>query len=236
MKSTKILGVYFEQSKNTQPASKSTLTLYEVDDFLQELSQLSREEEQQAALTRVARRSTATDLRMFVRLMKADLRIQAGAKHILDGLHPEAYEAFNASRNIAAVVGRVLELRRLGRPRDSLSLGASLMMPVQPMLAMACKSVEEALERCPNGIYSEIKYDGERVQLHKRGAEFKYFSRSLKPVMAHKVRHFAEFIPQAFPGGADLILDAEVLLIDNVTGNIIHVEITKGVFCLPCLR
>jgi hypothetical protein len=50
------------------------------------------------------------------------------------------------------------------------------------------------------------------------------------------VRHFAEFIPQAFPGGADLILDAEVLLIDNVTGNIIHVEITKGVFCLPCLR
>jgi DNA ligase-3 len=92
------------------------------------------------------------------------------------------------------------------------------MLPVQPMLAMACKSVEEAMERCPNGIYSEVKYDGERVQLHKRGSEFKYFSRSLKPVMGHKVRHFAEYIPKAFPGGADLILDAEVLMIDNITG------------------
>ena len=191
-----------------------------MDDFLAELGQLSREDDQQATLSKVAMRCTATDLRIFVRLMKGDLRIQAGAKHILDGLHPEAYAAFNASRNIGQVVERVLELRQLGRPRDSLNIGASLMLPVQPMLAMACKSVEEALERCPNGIYSEIKYDGERVQLHKRGCEFKYFSRRLKPVVAHKVRHFAEYIPKAFPEGADLILDAEVLLIDNITGEI----------------
>lgn len=36
-------------------------------------------------------------------------------------------------------------------------------------------------------MYSEIKYDGERVQVHKKGSEFKYFSRSLKPVLPHKV-------------------------------------------------
>ena len=40
------------------------------------------------------------------------------------------------------------------------------MTPVLPMLAEACKSVAFALERCPNGMYSEIKYDGERVQVH----------------------------------------------------------------------
>ena len=54
---------------------------------------------------------------------------------------------------------------------------------------MACKSVEQAFAKCPNGMYSEIKYDGERVQLHKTGSEFKYFSRSLKPVMDHKVKN-----------------------------------------------
>ena len=43
------------------------------------------------------------------------------------------------------------------------------------------------MKKCPNGMYSEIKYDGERVQVHKKGNEFKYFSRSLKPVMPHKV-------------------------------------------------
>ena len=59
--------------------------------------------------------------------------------------------------------------------------------------AEACKSVEQAMKRCPNGMYSEIKYDGERVQLHKQGDHFKYFSRALKPVLPHKVgaRHQA---------------------------------------------
>lgn len=109
------------------------------------------------------------------------------------------------------------------------------------------------MKKCPNGMYSEIKYDGERVQVHKNGNHFSYFSRSLKPVLPHKVRtsslltlkikshrmflymfktitiyfkefdflpqvaHFKDFIPQAFPGGQSMILDAEVLLIDTKT-------------------
>jgi DNA ligase-3 len=36
-------------------------------------------------------------------------------------------------------------------------------------------------------MYAEIKYDGERVQVHKQGDKFEYFSRSLKPVQSHKV-------------------------------------------------
>lgn len=48
--------------------------------------------------------------------------------------------------------------------------------------------------------------------------QFKYFSRSLKPVLPHKVSHFKEFIPKAFPHADDMILDAEVLMVDNKTG------------------
>lgn len=47
--------------------------------------------------------------------------------------------------------------------------------------------MDYALKKCPNGMYAEIKYDGERVQVHKQGDSFSYFSRSLKPVMPHKV-------------------------------------------------
>ena len=53
--------------------------------------------------------------------------------------------------------------------------------------AQVCKSSEEAIQKCPNGMYSEVKYDGERVQVHKSGKQFKYYSRSLKPVVPHKV-------------------------------------------------
>jgi len=86
------------------------------------------------------------------------------------------------------------------------------------MLAEACKSIEHAMKKCPNGMFSEIKYDGERVQVHKKGDHFSYFSRSLKPVLPHKVAHFKDYIPQAFPGGHSMILDSEVLLIDMKTG------------------
>lgn len=53
-------------------------------------------------------------------------------------------------------------------------IGVQLMSPISPMLAEACKSVEKAIEKCPEGMYSEIKYDGERIQLHKKGDEFRY--------------------------------------------------------------
>ena len=54
--------------------------------------------------------------------------------------------------------------------------------------AEACRSVAMASKKCPNGMYAEIKYDGERVQVHKQGDRFEFFSRSLKPVQPHKVR------------------------------------------------
>ena len=65
---------------------------------------------------------------------------------------------------------------------------AWLLSFLSSLQAEACKSVEYAMKKCPNGMYSEIKYDGERVQVHKKGSEFRYFSRSLKPVLPHKVR------------------------------------------------
>lgn len=55
----------------------------------------------------------------------------------LDALDPNAYEAFKASRNLQDVVERVLhneqEVKYQGQ-RRTLSVQASLMTPVQPML------------------------------------------------------------------------------------------------------
>lgn len=51
--------------------------------------------------------------------------------------------------------------------------GVQLMSPISPMLAEACKSVQKAIEKNAEGMFSEIKYDGERVQIHKCGTDFK---------------------------------------------------------------
>ncbi|XP_026068153.1 DNA ligase 3 [Carassius auratus] len=213
--------MFFEDSKSFPPAAKSLLTIQEVDASLNRLSQLTKEDDQQAELQDIAKKCTGNDLKCYIRLVKHDLKINSGAKHVLDAVDPNAHDAFKASRNLSDVIDRVLRNQQDASngtgPRKILSVEASLMTPVQPMLAEACKSIEYAMKKCPNGMYSEIKYDGERVQVHKNGSHFSYFSRSLKPVLPHKVAHFKDFIPLAFPGGHSMILDAEVLLIDTKT-------------------
>ncbi|XP_008281488.1 DNA ligase 3 [Stegastes partitus] len=213
--------MFFDESKSFPPAAKSLLTIQEVDASLTRLAQLTKEDEQQNELEDIAKKCTSNDLKCIIRLIKHDLKMNAGAKHVLDAVDPNAYDAFKASRNLGDVIERVLrnqqEASNGSGPRKLLTVEASLMTPVQPMLAEACKSVEYAMKKCPNGMYSEIKYDGERVQVHKSGDVFSYFSRSLKPVLPHKVAHFKDYIPQAFPGGHSMILDAEVLLIDTKT-------------------
>ncbi|XP_061461352.1 DNA ligase 3 isoform X4 [Rhineura floridana] len=182
--------IFFEQSKACPPAAKSLLMIQEVDEFLTQLSKLSKEDDQQNLLQDIAKRCTANDLKCIIRLIKHDLKMNAGAKHVLDALDPNAYEAFKASRNLHDVVERVLrnqqESQKVPGLKRTLSVQATLMTPVQPMLAEACKSIEYAMKKCPNGMYAEIKYDGERVQVHKKGDHFNYFSRSLKPVLPHK--------------------------------------------------
>lgn len=211
--------IFFDESKTFPPAAKSLLTIHEVDDLLNQLSKMTKEEDQQKVLEDMAHRCTSNDLKCIIRLIKHDLKMNSGAKHVLDALDPNAYDAFKASRNLGDVVERVLRNRQQGPGmKKVLSVEASLMTPVQPMLAEACKSIAYAMKKCPNGMYAEIKYDGERVQVHKNGDHFNYFSRSLKPVLPHKVAHFKDYIPKAFPGGNSMILDAEVLLIDTNTG------------------
>uniref|UniRef100_A0A8D2PWM4 DNA ligase 3 n=1 Tax=Zosterops lateralis melanops TaxID=1220523 RepID=A0A8D2PWM4_ZOSLA len=207
------IRIFFEQSKICPPAAKSLLTIQEVDEFLIQLSKLTKEDDQQSVLQQISRRCTGNDLKCIIRLIKHDLKMNAGAKHVLDALDPNAYEAFKASRNLQDVVERVLqnqqEAEKVPGLKKTLSVQASLMTPVQPMLAEACKSIEYAMKKCPNGMYAEI---------NESLSPASYFSSVVCFFPFPKVAHFKDFIPQAFPGGQSMILDSEVLLIDNKTG------------------
>lgn len=217
------VSTFFESGLLLKPLKKSLVALQEVDLFLDTLKSFTKEDDQQRELTKMAKKCTANDLKFIIRLIKHDLRMNTGAKHVLDALDPDAYEAFQASNNLSDVVQRCLQKKHikagvLPGMSKKLSIRASLMTPVKPMLAEACKSFSQAVKKCPNGMFAEIKYDGERVQVHKSGSNFQFFSRSLKPVLAHKVAPVKDHLPKACPHGNNLILDSEVLLVDTNTG------------------
>lgn len=45
---------FFQKSKSVRPASKSVLTLKDVDEFLQQLSKITKEEDQQKHLIKIS--------------------------------------------------------------------------------------------------------------------------------------------------------------------------------------
>ncbi|EDW14658.2 DNA ligase 3 [Drosophila mojavensis] len=221
------LRKHFATSSKLKPQTQSKLYLHEVEKMLCQLEQRTKEDEQTEVLQKLCKQATDLDLRTFIRLIKQDLRINARARHILDAFGPQAYPAYQSSRDLAAIVqnfagkeGTSLKtpIKATAKKAKKDTSAIQVMTPISPMLANACKSVEEAFKKNPGGLYSEIKYDGERVQIHKKGAEFKFFSRNLKPVMDHKIKDLKDYIPRAFPGAGDMILDSEIILVDTETG------------------
>ncbi|CAG9537991.1 unnamed protein product [Cercopithifilaria johnstoni] len=201
-------------SKSGDGRKKSKVTNQMVDDWLEKLSELTREKEQQLHFSKICELVSCLELKYVIRLIMKDLRVNAGAKHILKGLRKGAYEMFQNSRNLRTVIEKCQHSDK----EKSMESGIVLNTPIKPMLAEPCRSVEQAMERCNKEMYAETKYDGERLQLHKDGNNFMFFSRSLKPTLDHKVVDLNKVVSEAFPTSKDLIVDTEMLLVDTNTG------------------
>ncbi|KAI3389664.1 hypothetical protein SNEBB_001377 [Seison nebaliae] len=213
------MAEHYEKSKYVHPLNTTKMTIKEFDENLKRLAKLSKSQDQENFFRKLLRRCTVFDLQLFIRSVKKDLRINSGPKQILSSLGPDVYDAFQASRNLKDVIERN-EIRyksKKGRLMKALTIRASLMTPVLPMLAKPCKSSLDAVRGCPHGMMVEVKYDGERIQIHKNGDDFQFFSRSLKNVPANKLQYVEKYVPKAFVGAKKLIIDAEVLLVDNKT-------------------
>jgi DNA ligase-3 len=129
------------------------MTLKEVDQYLDKLTTVTKEEDQYAVLEKILERCTGDDIKFFWKLMDHDLKINIGAKFVLNALHTKAFDgkivylcyssffsAFKNTNNLKMIVERVLnhtlnELTEKKEKKQELTTGIQLMLPVKPMLA-----------------------------------------------------------------------------------------------------
>ena len=64
------IAKFFEQSDTARPTKTSDLTVYDIDKFLDEMTKLTKEEEQQYKLKMMTKQCTVNDLKMIIWLMK----------------------------------------------------------------------------------------------------------------------------------------------------------------------
>ena len=162
------------------------------------------------------------EAKYIVRTVTGKLRLGIADMTVLDALaiaygggkeaRPLLERAYNVSSDLGQVAKVVAENGLEGLKNFKISVGK----PIRPMLAERLSSPEEILEKLGGKCIAEYKYDGERVQAHKKGDEVFLFSRRL------------ENITNQFPDAVELvkshikpfsaIIEAECVSVDPETG------------------
>lgn len=67
------ISEFYSQTTHVKPPPKTVLSNYDIDNYLHELGQVTREQDQIQLLRQITEKSTVNDLRMFIRLVQKDL-------------------------------------------------------------------------------------------------------------------------------------------------------------------
>jgi DNA ligase-1 len=128
------------------------------------------------------------EARYIIRMVTGNLRVGIADMTVLDALAiaygggKEARElverAYNVSSDLGRVAKTVVEKGLEGVQKFEVLVGE----PIRPMLAERLSSPEEILEKLGGKCAAEYKYDGERIQAHKKGEEVTLFSRRLENI------------------------------------------------------
>ncbi|MEM3565711.1 MAG: ATP-dependent DNA ligase [Candidatus Bathyarchaeia archaeon] len=166
--------------------------------------------------------ATPKEAKYIMRTVTGNLRLGIADMTVLDALAiaygggKETRELVERAYNISSDLGRVAKMLAEKGLEGIKKFKVVVGEPIRPMLAERLSSPEEILEKLGGKCIAEYKYDGERIQAHKKGDEITLFSRRL------------EDISDQYPDAIELlkrhvlakeaILEAECVAIDPDTG------------------
>jgi DNA ligase-1 len=212
---TKKQVTFFQQSLTVQ-------RVYDTMDKMAKASGSGAVNQKLGLLAGLLSDASPREAKYILRTVTGNLRLGIADMTVLDALAiafgggKEAREDVERAYNICSDLGRVakaiVEKGLDGVKKFEVSVGE----PIRPMLAERLSSPEAILEKFGGKCAAEYKYDGERLQAHKRGNEVTLFSRRL------------ENISRQYPDAVDLfkkyvkaenaILECECVAVDADTG------------------
>ncbi len=166
--------------------------------------------------------ATPKEAKYIMRTVTGNLRLGIADMTVLDALAiaygggKESRELVERAYNISSDLGRVAKIVAEKGLNGIKKFQVSICEPIRPMLAERLSSPEEILEKLGGKCIAEYKYDGERIQIHKKDKEVTLFSRRLENISS-QYPDAIELIKR-YVKAKDAILEAECVAIDPDTG------------------
>lgn len=166
------------------PAPSSTVSVDEVDTLFATLARTTGEGSQtgrRELLWSVMARLTEEEQAHLARIIGGEMRQGANDGVVTDAVARAAGVPAATLRRAVMLLGDLGEAARRALAGESLDVGLTPGVGVQPMLAGTAATVTEALALTgPASV--EAKLDGARVQVHRRGDLVRVYTRSLREI------------------------------------------------------
>jgi DNA ligase-1 len=160
-------------------------------------------------LTPLEAKYVAKNLTRDMRTGVAEGVVLDALAHLAGGPRATVARAHLLEGDLAEVAARVLAHRGGPLPPSTLAY----FRPLRPMLAHTAESASEALESFGNRAGVEEKLDGARLQIHRRGAQCRLYSRRLQELTA-SLPDVVELVATQLAVPA-AILEGEVIPVDR---------------------
>uniref|UniRef100_A0A8C3SL56 DNA ligase n=1 Tax=Chelydra serpentina TaxID=8475 RepID=A0A8C3SL56_CHESE len=152
------------------------LTIQQVNELLDSVASnnaAKRKDLVKKSLLQLITQSSALEQKWLIRMIIKDLKLGVSQQTIFSRFHPDAAELHNVTTDLEKVC------RQLHDPSISLSdVSIMLFSAFKPMLAAIANVQQIEKQMNHQSFYIETKLDGERMQMHKDGDVYKYFSRN----------------------------------------------------------
>lgn len=205
-------------SKKQTQLTQTRLTIIEVRRSFEAIAQAQgagSRSKKERLITALLSQATPVEVKYLIKIFTREMRTG-----LHEGLMEQAVaEAFDVTlqkvQHAAMVlgdIGEVAQILKIKGAEGIEAVGFQVFRPVQLMLAQTAQSVQEALAEHGGASAFEYKYDGARVQIHKKDGEVCIFSRRLTDV-TESLPEVVEAVKQNI-SAQSVIVEGEVISLD----------------------
>ncbi len=214
-----------KKKQSTLFGAQKALTVQRVYETLDKMAKTSGSgavDTKLTLLTGLLSDASPKEAKFILRTVTGDLRLGIADMTVLDALAvaygggKESRELLERAYNISSDLGKVANIVAEKGIEGIKKFEVSVFEPIRPMLAERLASPEEILDKFGGKCAAEYKYDGERLQLHKKGKEVVLFSRRLEKI-SDQYPDAIELVKECVTA-KEAILEGECVAMDLETG------------------